>query len=36
MAQKWTAADIPSLDGKLAIVTGANRGLGLDIAKALA
>jgi NAD(P)-dependent dehydrogenase (short-subunit alcohol dehydrogenase family) len=36
MAQKWTAADIPPLDGKLAVVTGANRGLGLDVAKALA
>ncbi len=27
--QKWTAADMPSLAGKIAIVTGANSGLGL-------
>lgn len=37
MAQhKWTAADMPRLDGKLALVTGANRGLGLEIVDALA
>jgi len=36
MARKWTEADIPSLNGKLALVTGANRGLGFEIAKALA
>jgi NAD(P)-dependent dehydrogenase (short-subunit alcohol dehydrogenase family) len=36
MARKWTAADIPSQKGRLAIVTGANRGLGLEIAVALA
>ena len=36
MARKWTAADIPSQQGKLAVVTGANRGLGLEIAVALA
>jgi NAD(P)-dependent dehydrogenase (short-subunit alcohol dehydrogenase family) len=36
MARKWTAADIPSQQGKLAAVTGANRGLGLEIAVALA
>jgi NAD(P)-dependent dehydrogenase (short-subunit alcohol dehydrogenase family) len=28
MSGKWTAADIPAQDGKLAIVTGANSGLG--------
>ena len=36
MAQKWTTEDIPSLSGKLAVVTGANRGLGLEIATGLA
>jgi NAD(P)-dependent dehydrogenase (short-subunit alcohol dehydrogenase family) len=36
MAAKWTTADMPSLAGKIAVVTGSNRGLGLDIAKALA
>jgi NAD(P)-dependent dehydrogenase (short-subunit alcohol dehydrogenase family) len=33
---KWTAAEIPSLGGKLAIVTGANSGLGLETTRALA
>ncbi len=32
----WTRADIPSLAGKTALVTGANRGLGLEIACGLA
>jgi NAD(P)-dependent dehydrogenase (short-subunit alcohol dehydrogenase family) len=32
----WTAADIPDLSGKLAIVTGANSGLGLETTRALA
>jgi NAD(P)-dependent dehydrogenase (short-subunit alcohol dehydrogenase family) len=36
MARKWTAADMPSQAGRLAVVTGANRGLGLEIASALA
>jgi NAD(P)-dependent dehydrogenase (short-subunit alcohol dehydrogenase family) len=36
MAKKWTTADIPSLKGKLALVTGANRGLGLEISAGLA
>lgn len=36
MGQKWTVADMPRLDGKLALVTGANRGLGLEISVALA
>jgi NAD(P)-dependent dehydrogenase (short-subunit alcohol dehydrogenase family) len=36
MAQKWTAANLPRLDDKLALVTGANRGLGLEISAGLA
>ncbi len=32
----WTERDIPSLDGKVALVTGANSGLGLAAAKILA
>lgn len=32
----WNANDIPDLDGKVAVVTGANGGLGLASAKALA
>ena len=36
MPQKWTLADLPRLDGKTAVVTGANRGLGLEIVAGLA
>jgi NAD(P)-dependent dehydrogenase (short-subunit alcohol dehydrogenase family) len=36
MANKWTAADIPSQSGKTAVVTGANSGLGLFTARELA
>jgi NAD(P)-dependent dehydrogenase (short-subunit alcohol dehydrogenase family) len=36
MARKWTTAGIPDLKGKLALVTGANRGLGLEITAGLA
>ncbi len=32
----WTASDIPDLTGKVAVVTGANGGLGLETAAALA
>ena len=32
----WTTADIPDLDGRTAVVTGANGGLGLETARALA
>ncbi len=36
MQQRFTEADIPILAGKTAIVTGANSGLGFEIAKTLA
>jgi NAD(P)-dependent dehydrogenase (short-subunit alcohol dehydrogenase family) len=32
----WTAADMPDQDGRTAVVTGANGGLGLETARALA
>lgn len=32
----WTADDIPSLEGRVALVTGANSGLGLECVRALA
>jgi NAD(P)-dependent dehydrogenase (short-subunit alcohol dehydrogenase family) len=36
MARKWTSADIPDQSGRLAVITGANTGLGLATAQALA
>lgn len=36
MAQQWIRSDIPDQRGKTALVTGANRGLGLEIAAGLA
>jgi NAD(P)-dependent dehydrogenase (short-subunit alcohol dehydrogenase family) len=33
---RWTAADVPDQSGRLAVVTGASGGLGLDTAKVLA
>jgi NAD(P)-dependent dehydrogenase (short-subunit alcohol dehydrogenase family) len=36
MAGRWTAADIPDQSGRVAVVTGANSGLGLSTARELA
>jgi protochlorophyllide reductase len=35
MSPRWTTADIPDLTGRTALVTGANAGLGLEIARGL-
>ena len=35
-AVPWTAADIPDQRGRTALITGANSGLGLESARALA
>ena len=37
MTQKWTAADVPAQQGRVAVVTGANSGIGvtaIQLAKA--
>jgi NAD(P)-dependent dehydrogenase (short-subunit alcohol dehydrogenase family) len=36
MSAKWTAADVPDQSGRVAIITGANSGLGFDTAAVLA
>jgi NAD(P)-dependent dehydrogenase (short-subunit alcohol dehydrogenase family) len=36
MSRSWSEADVPDLAGKLFVVTGANSGLGLETARALA
>src|SRR5687768_17489459 len=36
MAKGWDEKDVPSLEGKVALVTGANSGLGLEAAVVLA
>lgn len=35
MTSNWTAENIPGLTGKIAIVTGANHGIGYATARAL-
>ena len=33
---KWTAQDMPAQDGRVFVITGANSGIGLEAARALA
>jgi NAD(P)-dependent dehydrogenase (short-subunit alcohol dehydrogenase family) len=35
-AMRWTAQDIPAQDGRVFVITGANSGIGLEAARALA
>src|SRR3954466_12270037 len=36
MTRKWTSADVPDQSGRIAVITGANSGLGYDTAAVLA
>ncbi len=36
MGARWDERDVPSLEGKVALVTGANSGLGLETSRMLA
>ncbi|WAH37222.1 oxidoreductase [Alicyclobacillus dauci] len=36
MANRWTTTNIPDMNGRLAVITGSNSGIGLEAAKALA